>query len=112
MSADYAPRTPDQEESAEVIPLGHAPVPEAPPSRPGKWHALAISGMAICALVGIAAMLALITVSWTEDLRAIVIGVFVMSGVGFMAFASIAVLSAARDTYPRRHASSGEPPTN
>lgn len=87
-----------------VVPLGNAPEP-APedPGRPhGGLHRLAISGMALCALVGIASMLAFITVSWPNDTGRYVIGVFIASGVGFMTCASLAVFSAARETYAVR----------
>lgn len=84
-----------------VVPLGHAPQPDPPePSRSqGGLHRLAISGMAICALVGIASMLAFITVSWPDETSRYVIGIFIGAGVGFMTCASLAVFSAARETY-------------
>ncbi|MGH2698284.1 MAG: hypothetical protein ACRDJL_03680 [Actinomycetota bacterium] len=58
--------------------------------------------MAVFALAGIAAMLAFITISWPDDTGRYVLVVFTGSIIGFMASASIAVFSAARDTYPRR----------
>ncbi|MDQ3986490.1 MAG: hypothetical protein M3280_08335 [Actinomycetota bacterium] len=64
-------------------------------------HRLAISGMALSALTGILAMLAFITVTWPGDTGRYVIAVFVGSGIGFLACASTAVFSAARDTYAR-----------
>ena len=75
--------------------------PEPPPSRPGKLHGLAISGMAVSALSGIASMLAFITVTWPDGPRRVVVGILVTSLVGFLASASGAVFAAARDTYPR-----------
>lgn len=57
--------------------------------------------MAISALIGIASMLAFITVTWPDGMGRYVIVVFVASIVAFMTCASIAVFSAARDTYPR-----------
>ena len=102
MTADYAPERPRHDQEADVIALGHPPAPEARPSPPSRWHAFAISGMAISALVGIAAMLAFITVTWPDNLRAVLVGVFVLSGVSFLTFSSVAILTAALDTYPRR----------
>jgi hypothetical protein len=90
--------------SDNVVPLGvEPPTPVAPaPSRPpSRLHGLAIIGMAVFALVGIAAMLAFITISWPDDSSRYVVAVFVASIVGFMTSASLAVFSAARDTYPR-----------
>jgi hypothetical protein len=87
-----------------VVPLGvEAPTPKPPaPSRPpGRLHSLSILGMAVFALVGIAAMLAFITISWPDDSSRYVVAVFIASIIGFMTSASLAVFSAARDTYPR-----------
>ncbi|MGH2749859.1 MAG: hypothetical protein ACRDK3_03145 [Actinomycetota bacterium] len=64
--------------------------------------------MALFALLGIAAMLAFITISWPDDTSRYVIVVFTASVIGFMSCASIAVFSAARDTYPRHRQ---EPPS-
>jgi uncharacterized membrane protein len=57
--------------------------------------------MAVFALVGIASMLAFITISWPDDSSRYVVGVFMTAVIGFVTSASIAVFSAARDTYPR-----------
>lgn len=92
------------EEPDNVVPLGVDPPPEPPPAparRPGRLHGLAILGMALFALVGIAAMLAFITISWPDDSGRYVVAVFMAAVVGFVTSASIAVFSAARDTYPR-----------
>ena len=88
-------------DSRNVVPLpGDRPVIEPPPpSPPGRIHGLAIAGMGISAIVGVAAMLAFITVTWPDSLSRVVIGVCLISGLAFLAFASTAVLSAARDTY-------------
>jgi hypothetical protein len=94
----------DNNESDNVVPLGvEAPTPTPPaPAKPlGRLHGLAILGMAVFALVGIAAMLAFITISWPDDTSRYVVAVFVASIIGFMTSASLAVFSAARDTYPR-----------
>ncbi len=77
--------------------------PETPePSPPGKLHGAAIAGMAICAVVGTLALLARITVGWPGDSDRYVMAIFVFAGIGFLASASIAVFSAARQTYPSR----------
>ena len=81
---------------------GDPPPPE--PERvtpPSRLHGLSIAGMAGCALVGIVAMLAFITVNWSHRAGRVVVAGFVLSGIGFLACASMAVLTAARDTYPR-----------
>ena len=68
---------------------------------------MAIVGMAVSALLGIGAMLAFITISWPDDTSRYVLVVFMISVIGFMTSASLAVFSAARDTYPR-HGKSNE----
>ncbi len=60
--------------------------------------------MALFALLGIAALLALITVNWTPSVARYVTAALVASVVGLMACASAAVLTAARDTYAPRDA--------
>ena len=96
----------DEHETPDnIVPLGvDAPPPEPPvESRPlGRMHGLAIVGMAVFALLGIAAMLAFITISWPDDSSRYVVVVFMVAVVGFVTSASIAVFSAARDTYPRQ----------
>ena len=97
--------------SDNVVPLGvDPPMPEPPkPSKPtGRLHGLAILGMAVSALLGIGAMLAFITISWPDDTSRYVLAVFVASVIGFMTSASLAVFSAARDTYPRHRKSTEE----
>ena len=94
----------ERETPDNVVPLGvEGPPPEpAVESRPlGRLHGLAILGMAVFALIGIAAMLAFITISWPDDSSRYVVAVFMIAVVGFVTSASIAVFSAARDTYPR-----------
>jgi hypothetical protein len=88
-----------------VIPLpgAHEVVGEAPAaSRPSRLHGVAIAGMAAFAVVGILATLAFITVGWPGRIGRFVGGAIFMSVVGFLACASAAVLTAARDTYVRR----------
>jgi hypothetical protein len=55
--------------------------------------------MATSALVGIGSMLAFVTVGWTGGAAHLVIGIVVMSAVAFLACASAAVFTAAKDTY-------------
>ena len=100
--------TPGYDENApigsdNVVSLGRSPAVPPPPVQParpqGPLHRAAIAGMTICAIAGILSMLAFITVSWPEDSGRYVIAVFIGAGVGFLTSASIAVFSAARDTY-------------
>lgn len=78
------------------------PPPPPPPSGPASvLHGVAIAGMATSALAGIAAMIAFITVRWTGSAAHFVIGAVVLSAVAFLASASAAVFTAARDTYAR-----------
>ena len=92
--------------SPTVVPLG-TPRATTPPedagSPPGRLHGIAMAGMALFAIVGILATLAFITVGWPGSSGRRVIAVVVFSAVGFVASAAIAVLAAARDTYPERH---------
>lgn len=81
------------------LPAEPPPATSPPPSRPTGLHGVAITGMALSALIGIASMFGLISVAWTEDWRRFVVGAFVGSIVAFMTCASIAVFSAARTTY-------------
>lgn len=78
---------------------GPPPEPKLVPTPPGRLHGLAIAGMGVSALVGVAAVLAFITISWPADMSRYVVAVFLISGVVFMTCASMAVFSAARDTY-------------
>ncbi len=91
--------TREGEEVHNVVRLPGEPPPEAPPTPPGRLHGLAIAGMGVSALVGIAAVLAFITISWPGDMSRYVVTVFLIAGVVFLACASTAVFTAARDTY-------------
>ena len=88
-----------KERDADVVRLPGDPPEVPPPSAPGRAHGLAIAGMGISALVGVVALLTFITVTLTDDFRRYAIGVFMFSGLVFLACASSAVFSAARDTY-------------
>jgi TRAP-type C4-dicarboxylate transport system permease small subunit len=55
--------------------------------------------MALFALAGVITLVALITVNWPEEISRYLVAAFVGAGIGFLASASIAVLTAARDTY-------------
>jgi len=104
-SKDGSPSRDERETPDNIVPLGvDAPPPQPPAeSRPlGRLHGLAIVGMAVFALIGIASMLAFITISWPDDSSRYVVAVFMIAVVGFVTSASIAVFSAARDTYPRQ----------
>jgi hypothetical protein len=61
-------------------------------------------GMTISAVVGSLGTLAFITVTWPGRLGHYVLAVVFLATVAFLASASIAVIAAARDTYPRRPA--------
>ena len=77
----------------------HPPDEEVSPL--GRLHGLSIVGMAVCALVGIVAMFGFITINWPGTSSRYIVGAFIAAGVGFLACASTAVLTAARDTYAR-----------
>ena len=94
--------TVDPGQIPNVVPLpgdGPPPEPTVEPTPPGRLHGLAIAGMGLSALVGVAAVLAYITISWPRQMAGYVIAVFVIAGLFFLSCASIAVFSAARDTY-------------
>lgn len=98
------------DDAATVTPL-RDPQPvlneEPPPSPARGLHALAIGGMALCAITGIVLVLALITVNWTDASRRAITTVVVLVGVGFVASAATAVFAAARESHPQRD---GRPP--
>jgi hypothetical protein len=76
-----------------------AVAPEPVPTPPGRLHGFAIMGMSVCALVGIVAMLSFVTVRWPDRSGRYVIAVLIGAAIGFLACASAAVFTAARDTY-------------
>jgi hypothetical protein len=96
-----SPRGPDGEDT--VVPLPHdAPPPTARPTGPGRLHGLAIAGIAVSALTGIASTLAFVTIRWPGSSGRYLIAVLFTSVIVFIVSASTAVLTAARDTYVRR----------
>jgi hypothetical protein len=92
---------PDQEQHENVVPLGvEPPAEDPPPPRPmGRAHGWGTIGMAVCALVGIVALVALITIRWPEETSRIPKTVIVFSIVGFMLCAGLAAAGAAGATY-------------
>jgi hypothetical protein len=99
--------TDDVREIVEIPGRGK-PHPIQAVRRPGKVHGIAIAGMAICSLIGIAATLAFITVGWPGTSGRFLIGVIFLSVVGFFLCASMAVFAAARDTYARPESRRGQ----
>ncbi|HEY7875583.1 MAG TPA: hypothetical protein VIG64_10735 [Actinomycetota bacterium] len=93
---------------AEVV-AGHgqAPAPSGPTSR---LHGLAITGLGVCALLGIGAMLAFVTVRWEGSTGRFFVALFILAAIGFLACASAAVFTAARDTYAQSPARDSEKP--
>jgi hypothetical protein len=85
----------------QVVPLPGEPPPPVPVRRPGRLHGLAIFGMALFAVAGSLATLAFITVTWPGRVGHYLVAVVLASVIGFLACASAAVLTAARDTYAR-----------
>jgi archaellum biogenesis protein FlaJ (TadC family) len=73
--------------------------PEPRPKRLSRIHSLATVGMALCAFLGIFSLLALITVRWPGDTNRFVVGLLIFAGFGFLLCGSLAMFSAARDTY-------------
>jgi hypothetical protein len=63
---------------------------------------MAITGMAASALVGIASLFLFATVHWPGQISRVILAIFFFSALGFVASASAAVFSAARDTYAER----------
>jgi hypothetical protein len=99
-----SPRGPKGED--DVVPLPHdAPPPASRPTGPGRLHGLAIAGIALSALTGIASMLAFVTIRWPGSSGRYLIAVLFASVIVFVVSASTAVLTAARDTYAGRGSS-------
>ncbi|HEX2195930.1 MAG TPA: hypothetical protein VHJ76_03300 [Actinomycetota bacterium] len=92
------------ENAGEVVPLGVEKQEEPPPvpRRQSTLHTLAVSGMSLSALVGILVLFLSIGIGLPDGGRRVAIGIVVGSGVAFLACASAAVFTAARDTHPSR----------
>ena len=95
-----------KQEDGTVVPLTGEQISTPPSPLPTRststLHTASVAGMALSAFVGIAAMLAFITVSWPGNSGRYVIAVCVAATISFMACASIAVFAAARDSYRGR----------
>lgn len=88
------------EEQVVRLPAGYEPPPQPDPAPPGRLHGIFIGGMAVSALVGVAALFAFITIGWPDSVRRYIVALFFLAGIAFLACASAAVFTAARDTYP------------
>lgn len=86
----------------QVVPLGVEPPPDPPPARPSGLHGLAVTGMSLSALVGIVVLFLSIGIGLPSGPRRAAIAVVVGAAVVFLACASTAVFTAARETYPSR----------
>lgn len=88
-------------DDGNVVPLGTdpPPTPVTPPSRPSGMHGAAIAGMALSALVAIVTGFLFIAVGWTGSSGKVVVTIGFLAAVSFLACASAAVFTAARDTY-------------
>lgn len=90
------------EDDGEVVPLGVEPPPAPPPSRHSGLHGLAITGMSLSALAGICVLFLSIGIGLPAGGRRVAIAIVVGAAVVFLACASTAVFTAARETYPSR----------
>ncbi len=78
-----------------------------PPPRRSALHALAVSGMSISALAGIFVLFLSIGIGLPAGGRRTATAIVVGAGVIFLACASTAVFTAARDTYPSKRSGDG-----
>ena len=92
-------RTADESGSVTRLPTAQPDSEPIPPSPARGVHAVATGTMALCAVVGIALTLLLVTVNWTPYSRRIVVVALVGVTVLFVASAAIAVFAGARATY-------------
>lgn len=92
------------DDEAEVVPLGVEKIEDPPPPpRPhSTLHTLAISGMSLSALAGICVLFLSIGIGLPAGGRRATIAFVVGAGVVFLACASTAVFTAARETYPTK----------
>ena len=85
-----------------MVPLGVEPPADEPPRPHSGLHGLAIAGMSISALLGIFVLFASIGIGLPEGGRRVATAIVVGAAIVFLACASTAVFTAARDTYPSR----------
>ncbi|HEV2756780.1 MAG TPA: hypothetical protein VG318_13505 [Actinomycetota bacterium] len=99
------------DDDAEVVPLGveKQEGPPPPPRAHSTLHTLAISGMSLSALVGICVLFLSIGIGLPDGGRRASIAIVVGAAVVFLACASTAVFTAARETYPVRGSGDGAP---
>ncbi len=90
------------DDEGEVVPLDVAPPAPVPPPRQSGLHGLAIAGMSLSALVGVCVLFLSIGIGLPAGGRRIATAIIVGAVVVFLACASTAVFTAARDTYPSR----------
>ncbi len=99
----------DDPDDATVVPLGveKQEDPPPPPRQHSPLHMLAISGMSVSALVGICVLFLSIGIGLPPGGRRASTVVVVGAAVVFLACASAAVFTAARETYPTKGSGSG-----
>ncbi|MDQ3981115.1 MAG: hypothetical protein M3271_00365 [Actinomycetota bacterium] len=98
-----------KDDDGAVVPLGvdRKEDPPPPPRRRSTLHALAVSGMSISALAGICVLFLSIGIGLPAGGRRAAVAIVVGAGVIFLACASTAVFTAARDTYPSKRSGDG-----
>lgn len=98
-----------KDDGAEVVPLGaeRHDDPPPPPRAHSTLHTLAVSGMSLSALVGICVLFLSIGIGLPAGGRRASIVIVVGAAVVFLACASTAVFTAARETYPARASDDG-----
>jgi hypothetical protein len=94
----------DEDRSGDVVPLGveKQEEPPPPPRQHSGLHTLAISGMSISALVGICVLFLSIGIGLPAGGRKAATATVVGAAIVFLACASTAVFTAARETYPSK----------
>lgn len=99
------------DDDAEVVPLGveKKEDPPPPPRAHSTLHTLAISGMSLSALLGICVLFLSIGIGLPAGGRRASIVIVVGAAVVFLACASTAVFTAARETYPATGSDDGTP---
>jgi hypothetical protein len=89
------------EDKVVHLPGDVRPPSAPPPSRPGRLLGIATALMAVFAVVGVAAILAFLTIGWPGRTGRYVIAIGVSAALGFLTCGAIAIVAAARDTYAR-----------